>query len=234
MALTTDKLQKLLVNISTAAGGSAYNATAYKAALTMGVYMLLRVSELVAPTTTTHDRNRYLNIEDIEVLPSIDDPRWLRVNIKVSKTDVYREGVELKVATNDTATCPVLAMADWLRVRLRSHPKEPAFTLADGSFMTRGRLQSTMQEGLRLAGFDQRHYTSHSMRSGGATSLACANWPAETIMLLGRWSSDCYVRYLRFDDNRRRRVSASIRVTTEVVTTATSHGLVGEQGWLGD
>jgi hypothetical protein len=43
----------------------------------MGVYILPRVTELVAPTTTTHDLNRYLNLEDIEVLPSIDDPSWL-------------------------------------------------------------------------------------------------------------------------------------------------------------
>jgi hypothetical protein len=33
---------------------------------------------------------------------------------------------------------------------------------------------------------------------------------AETIQMLGRWSSDCYTRYLRMCDSRRRRISKAM------------------------
>ena len=70
------------------------------------------------------------------------------------------------------------------------------------------------------------------MRIGGATSLACMNWSSEMIMILGRWSSDCYIRYLRVDDHKRRMVSSSMaKVTTEDVVTAIEQGAVPANGW---
>jgi hypothetical protein len=228
VALTVDKLRRLLRHILEAGGGSVYNAACYKAALTMGVYLLLRVGEMTSPKTREHDPDEHLNWEDVEILPSIDKPKWMEVHIKASKTDCYREGVTLKMFANGDPSCPVAAGAAWLKIRVKSERKQPLFVLADGTYVTRDRLQRVMKAGVELAGYDRSHFTTHSMRKGGATSLACANWPAETIMLLGRWSSDCYIRYLQMDDARRQKISASLaKVSTETLEDARERGLVG-------
>ena len=39
-------------------------------------------------------------------------------------------------------------------------------------------------------------FSGHSMRAGGATSLAMRNVPSEIIQILGRWKSDSYRRYI--------------------------------------
>ena len=40
-------------------------------------------------------------------------------------------------------------------------------------------------------------YGTHSLRVGGATSLADAGCPDRLIQTIGRWSSDCYRLYYR-------------------------------------
>ena len=50
---------------------------------------------------------------------------------------------------------------------------------------------------LRLTGLDPHHYSGHSFRIGRATSTAVAGLNDYEIKLLGRWSSDCYKRYIR-------------------------------------
>mmetsp|Transcript_28009 Transcript_28009/g.50719 ORF Transcript_28009/g.50719 Transcript_28009/m.50719 type:complete len:105 (-) Transcript_28009:359-673(-) len=38
---------------------------------------------------------------------------------------------------------------------------------------------------------------THSIRSGAAMAMHLANVPVYTIMLVGRWSSDAFLRYIR-------------------------------------
>ena len=52
---------------------------------------------------------------------------------------------------------------------------------------------------------------------------------AETIMLIGRWSSNAYVRYLQMNDVRRRKISQSMAsVSTEMLDDARERGDVGD------
>jgi hypothetical protein len=53
-----------------------------------------------------------------------------------------------------------------------------------------------------LLGFEKLGFTSsdvgtHSNRSGGAMGMFLAGTPVYTIMLMGRWSSDAFMRYIR-------------------------------------
>ena len=46
-------------------------------------------------------------------------------------------------------------------------------------------------------GLDPQFYSGHSFRIGSATSATIAGLNDYEIKLLGRWSSDCYKRYIR-------------------------------------
>jgi hypothetical protein len=47
------------------------------------------------------------------------------------------------------------------------------------------------------SGLDETLYASHSFRIGAATAAGSAGLPTWLIKTLGRWSSDCYERYIR-------------------------------------
>jgi len=46
-------------------------------------------------------------------------------------------------------------------------------------------------------GFGPDDVGTHSNRSGGAMSMFLSGTPVYTIMLVGRWSSDAFMRYIR-------------------------------------
>lgn len=52
-------------------------------------------------------------------------------------------------------------------------------------------------DGLEAKGFDLGRIGSHSLRAGGATILKAAGHDDLTIMLMGRWSSNTYMTYIR-------------------------------------
>ena len=49
----------------------------------------------------------------------------------------------------------------------------------------------------RLLSFFPRTVGGHSLRAGGATSLAAAGVPPAQIQAIGRWQSDTFQRYIR-------------------------------------
>jgi len=51
--------------------------------------------------------------------------------------------------------------------------------------------------GQEKLGFLPEEVGTHSNRSGGAMGMFLAGTPVYTIMLMGRWSSDAFMRYLR-------------------------------------
>ena len=52
----------------------------------------------------------------------------------------------------------------------------------------------------RLAGLGDDGWSGISFRKGGALSLALGGAPDRHIMDLGRWSSDCFRRYVELTD----------------------------------
>jgi len=48
-----------------------------------------------------------------------------------------------------------------------------------------------------LVGIDPKRVTTHSPRIAGASALAALNAPAWYIKLVGRWTTDQYLQYIR-------------------------------------
>ena len=51
--------------------------------------------------------------------------------------------------------------------------------------------------GEEVLGFKPRQIGTHSIRSGAAMAMHLAEVPVYTIMTIGRWSSDAFLRYIR-------------------------------------
>jgi hypothetical protein len=107
--------------------------------------------------------------------------------------------------------CPVLAAASLVSSLYRSgipHSKIPDLkintVIIKGSLfsipssMILDRIRSAIRLlGKEKLGFTEDEVGTHSNRSGGAMGMYLAGAPVYTIMLLGRWSSDAFMRYIR-------------------------------------
>ena len=68
--------------------------------------------------------------------------------------------------------------------------------IASSQMLTR--LQSAAQSvGNATLGFEPKEIGTHSLRSGAAMEMYLTGVPLYTIMLIGRWSSDAFLHYIR-------------------------------------
>jgi hypothetical protein len=66
-------------------------------------------------------------------------------------------------------------------------------------------------------GQDPERYSSHSLRIGGATVLAAANFPDYVIQNMGRWKSLAFLHYLHWATSMMRS-AMKVLVDTSVFT----------------
>ncbi len=169
------------------------------AALVLGVYGLLRTSELVQADTNKHsiDDSRLLLVNNIKLI----SPLHFILNLKASKTDPYRLGADIHYFANNTPTCPIAALTPIL-----DHHKgdacQPLFALSDGKPLTSKRLIQYIRVLIKSVelehqlGLDHNNFSGYSLRRGGATSLYAAGMSETTIKTMGRWRSYCFRLYV--------------------------------------
>ena len=153
---------------------------------------LLRVSEYTCPSKNKFDHAIHLTPSDIEFSKC---GNIVHIAIKASKTDPFRIGFKIRVCRIGGILCPVTAMQKYLTYR--GTKLGPLFVLSSGDFISRkfvsAFLQMTLPNSINL--------NTHSFRIGGASAAASCGIPDSAIKILGRWSSDCYKRYIHLSDN---------------------------------
>ena len=110
--------------------------------------------------------------------------------------------------SGDSTLCPVRAWAAIVH-QILGYPGTNADTTVNTIFLD-GKLKtinsSTVRKKLRSAakkvgkdrlGFHPDDIGTHSIRSGAAMAMYLDGVPTFTIMLIGRWSSDDFLRYIR-------------------------------------
>ena len=68
---------------------------------------------MVAPNDSNFDLTQHLSFTDITT-DSLSNPGFLSVNIKQSKTDPFRSGVEIVVGRTREELCPVAAVLSYM------------------------------------------------------------------------------------------------------------------------
>jgi len=163
------------------------------AAFTTAFFGFLSSSEFCSQSSATFDQQSTLLVSDISHAPN-----GFLIRIKVSKTDPFRRGHSIRLAASGTSICPVRALKNYMPYC--NQPSLPLFTFANKIYLTRCSISNILEELLSGSPFEG-HYTSHSFRIGAASTAAAAGVPDWLIKVLGRWSSDCYQRYIRTPAN---------------------------------
>ena len=165
------------------------------AAFTLAFFGFLRCSEFTC--NSSFDSECHLSRNDITFHPNILDADNFEVVIKRSKTDPFRRGCRLAIGSSRNKLCPVRAMKTYMLQSAPATAARPLFEFTSGAPLTRTALTSHLRRLLRQQGLDETLYASHSFRIGAATAAGSAGLATWLIKTLGRWSSDCYERYIR-------------------------------------
>ena len=169
------------------------------AAITTAFFGFLRISEYTTSRKTQFDPTTNQLFNDVTIR---NDSAHL--NLKTSKTDPFRHGVTVRIQANHTTLCPINA----LRLYLANHPFPcgPLFVFRNGTFLTRSDINKT----LRDTSDGAINISSHSLRIGAASTAAAMGCPKYLIQSMGRWSSDCFRRYIRISETTLKKASRAI------------------------
>jgi hypothetical protein len=187
------------------------------AVLCLGVYGLLRLGELLPHAGA----GKQVRDNDYESM----SPVLVEFKLKQSKTDPFREGCRIRYFKDRTPTCPVAALADLIKNRPKGlggrSQLTPTFTMSHGKVLRREEftlflraLASKVEAKYGIAG-NAEHYSGHSLRKGGATSLALRGISADVIRILGRWKSLCYRLYLQMSMSAMQRALLTMATVTD-------------------
>ena len=123
------------------------------------------------------------------------------------KNDTRDESITMH-RTLDPTLCPVRAWAA-ITTRIRGYPdvtdETPVntFRFHDRNLQVKAtQILSAIRAAVKIIGPTQLGFTAdevgtHSIRSSAAMAMYLAGVPVYTIMLIGRWSSDAFLRYIR-------------------------------------
>jgi hypothetical protein len=178
------------------------------AAFTLAYFGFLRCSKFTCPSVGSFVPHLHLSRDDICFHPSIENPSHMKVVIKASKTDTFRQGSLLTIACSSHELCAVQAMRDYLSA---SHHSGPLFVFRSGRFLTRAPVSQLLRDAARAVGFPYKSLKGHSFRIGAArigaarigaaSAAAAAGLPDWLIKVLGCWASHCYQLYIRTPQN---------------------------------
>lgn len=166
------------------------------AAALLCFYGFLRSGEITIPSANAYDPTVHLNFTDLSFDAPVN-PSIIRVNLKASKTDPFRVGVQIYIGKTTGPLCPIAAMLAYLAVRGSVHGL--LFHHADGSPLTKAKFVSGFRSKLSQAGLDSKNYSGHSFRIGAATTAAANGVEDSLIQTLGRWKSNAYLSYVKMD-----------------------------------
>ena len=104
--------------------------------------------------------------------------------------------------------CPVAAVVSFLAIR--GVDGGPLFRLQSGSPLTQAGFVDRLKRVLLQAGIQPDGFSGHSFRIGACTTAAANGVSDASIQLMGRWSSDCFRRYIRPANSDLARISNSL------------------------
>ena len=187
--------------------GRSYDGTMLWAASALCFFGFLRSGEVTIPSKEEYDEGAHLAMEDVSV-DSLKEPKMLKVRIKASKTDPFRQGVDVFVGITGSELCPVTAVLAYMVIRQPG--PGPLFKFENGSPLTQTAFVDRLRKALSRVGMDSSKYAGHSFRANAATTAAKLGISDSTIKMLGRWQSSAYQLYIKTPREQLAKVSCCL------------------------
>ena len=120
--------------------------------------------------------------------------------VKISSKETIDKSInDFHWKNNVQLPCPYSLLGEYSRVRKPCESDaENFFVFRDGSPVTATDMRKCLKKMPTIAGFDQRLYSLHSLRSGRMGDLFKLGLPIDKIKQLGHWKSNAVFRYLRY------------------------------------
>jgi hypothetical protein len=170
---------------------SPYTDMMMLAAVSVAFFGFLRCGELTCHNS--FDPTTHLCMGDVTFRED-----HVQITLKKSKTDPFRQGVDIRLYTTNHPVCPYIFLHRYVSARLRNNatPTDPLFVTALGQPMNRRYFIQCTKDVLLAIGLQSDLYNGHSYRIGAATTCASHRIEDHLIKTMGRWNSDCYTRYI--------------------------------------
>ena len=181
-------------------------------AFTLATFGLLRSGEFALPHGVSTSSPKCLTRNSVAFI-AVESTTALRITLRDTKTDHSRNGARVTVGTSGGSVCAVSAMRTYLALRSRLpgiRDKSPLFVFASGEALSQRGCIFILHTLLELAGLSTTGMSGHSFRIGGASDLAAAGVQPHVIRKAGRWSSDSFMRYLRFPTTAQARLAGDM------------------------
>lgn len=164
----------------------------------------LRSGDITVPSDQGYDNGPHLSYRDISV-DSVEVTQVLKVQLKASKTDPFRIGVDIFWGER-IMVCPISAVLAYLG----ACGPDPGliFVFENSRPLTRTWFVQHVKQTLTLAVVDSSLYTGHSFRIGAATTATQCGVNNVVIKMLGRWQSSAYQTYIRTPRNQLAAISS--------------------------
>jgi hypothetical protein len=166
-----------------------------KAALCVAFAAFLRSGELTWSIWSTESHHSLLSRDHV-----VFHPTSVTLTLPASKTDPYRAGVKIYLASSPhSPLCPVTALENLFTLYPRP-PHAPLFTRPDSQPFTKQFFVLKIRELLLNAGIPITGFSGHSLRKGAAATANANGISKHNIKLLGRWKSnavDVYINELQ-------------------------------------
>jgi hypothetical protein len=211
---------------------TTYEGATLWAALCTGVHGCFRSGELFP--------EKGLCWKDVRFAPQ---DAYLVVHLDTSKTDPWGDGVDRVVFATHDATCPVAALRALTAFQHSQGPEIAVFSTRGGKPRWSKRQfvnclkESVAKLAARRPDLDllSANYAGHSMRRGGATSLAMRGVPVWLIKAIGYWKSDCFMTYIEPALKYKGTVADAMRIRSSEVRSMELNAAGREPagfGWL--
>ena len=207
LPVTSDMI--LLFHGATTKGAPTLQQRGLFVAQLTGFTMVARVSEYLYTTRTNH----WLRTERVQftlpngvVIPAHQahkyahlQPVQMKVYIVTKKNDQKGQGHTylFHLANQSDRYCYVTEMWLWA-TQARPLPKRPFFEIPSQDWTLKApQLASHLKRMGQYFGLETCRISTHSLRIGGASTLAAAGMTDNEIMRLGSWRSSAFLTYLR-------------------------------------
>lgn len=193
-----------LANLATAAFFFACRSCEYLKVSVRGRTKILTIEDIIF----TDANKTVIQHHDVNLTTKAT---FVSVTFRIQKNQ-EKETTRSQERTSDPILCPVKSWATIIQ-QIISHPNTSTRTPVNFFQESKANIQETnylSQEQLNILlrltcklnppmtfGYKPEQIGTHSIRSGAAMSLFLAKEPPHRIMLIGRWSSDAFLTYLR-------------------------------------